>query len=135
MTFQPSLWTKALILMAVLVCTGLGSVSAEENPLGTYEGLKTALESSDCSLVVVDVRSRYMFSLGHIRGAVNVPLYTLLNFNRNPAELRDLSTTLVVVGSPVSPDSVKGWDLLSYRGFKNVVLFGPITKWKGELVK
>lgn len=133
MIHRPSLLTKTLVLLAGFLLGGMAW--AEENPLSTYEGLKAALEKADSSLVVVDVRSRYMFSLGHIRGAVNVPLYTLLNFNRNPADLPDLRATLVVVGSPVSPDSTKGWDLLCYRGFKSVVLFGPISKWKGELVK
>lgn len=127
---------KAVIYWGIFLVLTLGALAEEVNPLTTYEGLKSALDSkTDPKLTVVDIRSRYAFSLGHIRGAVNVPLYLLMSYNSNPPELRDYSATLVVVGSPVSPDSYKGWDLLCYRGFKNAVLFGSITKWKGELVR
>ena len=29
--------------------------------------------------IIVDIRSAYSYSLGHIRGAINVPYYNLLN--------------------------------------------------------
>ena len=29
--------------------------------------------------IIIDIRSAYSYSLGHIRGAINVPYYNLLN--------------------------------------------------------
>ncbi len=80
-------------------------------------------------LIVLDVRPPEEFASGHIPGAVNLPLERV--FYEFPS--KSAMTPLLVYGRPASPDAKKAVDILRTRGYRNVILFGSITQWKGEL--
>lgn len=98
--------------------------------LSSYEVLAQALKHNTVpGLIIVDVRSPEEYKAGHIPGAVNLPLEKV--FSEYPS--KSAMTPILVYGRPASSDSRKAVDILRTRGYRNVILFGSITQWKGEL--
>lgn len=114
----------------LLVSAALVAQDVKSPDLSTYEGLADALaHHSVPGLIVLDVRSPDAFQSGHIPGAINFPVDKAFSgFPSNSA-----MTPLVVYGRPASPDSYKVADILRTRGYRNVILFGSISQWKGAL--
>lgn len=107
------------------------TLSAQSPPdLSLPANLAAALaQRSVTGLVVVDVRPVDEFRKGHIPGAINLSGDQL--FSEFPS--RSASAPLVVVGRPASADAAKAADIFRTRGYKNVVVFGSITRWTGAL--
>lgn len=120
------IWIVALVALA-------GSVlaAAENLPdLSDPEVLAEAVAKRSISnLVIVDVRDPALFQTGHIPGSVNFPFERL--FSDYPS--KSAVAYLVIVGRPASSDARKAADLLRTRGYRNVILFGSISRWKGDL--
>jgi len=120
------------LFLPVLLLVGV-VLSAQEmkNPeLSNYEVLSEALAHHTVpGLIVLDVRPPEDYVAGHIPGAVNLPLERAFSdFPSNSA-----MTPLVVYGRPASADARKAVDILRTRGYRNVILFGSISLWKGTL--
>jgi len=119
--------------LPVLLFISVVSLSAQEfkgPELTKYEVLADALAHHTVpGLIVLDVRSPEDFQAGHIPGAVNMPLERV--FFDYPS--KSALTPILVYGKPASPDSRKAVDLLQTRGYRNVILFGSISQWKGDL--
>ncbi len=80
--------------------------------------VRTALQRGDASIVLIDLRSPAEYIIGHLKGAVNIPLFDLLE-KKNLEMLADTSRTFVFYGG----DEVQGcgpWMLLRQLGYKNV---------------
>jgi rhodanese-related sulfurtransferase len=114
----------------LLVGAALSAQELKSPELSNYEVLAEVLANHSVpGLIVLDVRSPDEYAEGHIPGAVNLPLDRIFSdFPSNSA-----MTPLVVYGRPASPDSRKAVDILRTRGYRNVILFGSITQWKGPL--
>jgi len=114
----------------LLVGATLTAQELKTPELSNYEVLAEVLANhSVAGLIVLDVRSPEEYAAGHIPGAVNLPLDRVFSdFPSNSA-----LTPLVVYGRPASPDSRKAADILRTRGYRNVILFGSISQWKGPL--
>jgi rhodanese-related sulfurtransferase len=109
------------------------SLSAQElktPELSNYEVLAEALAQHTVpNLIILDVRSPEDYRSGHIPGAVNLPVDRAFSeFPSNSA-----LTPLLVYGRPASADARKVVDILRTRGYRNVILFGSISLWKGDL--
>jgi rhodanese-related sulfurtransferase len=117
----------------VLLLVGASLVSAQEvkgPELTNYEVLSEVLTNKTIpDLVVLDVRSPEEFAEGHIPGAVNLPLERV--FYDFPS--KSAVAPLLVYGRPASADARKAVDILRTRGYRNVILFGSISQWKGDL--
>jgi len=80
---------------------------------------------------IVDVRTQGEYALGHIPGAINVPVdqlqTTAANWNRNAA---------YVVYCASGVRSAQAQDIMKSMGFKSVAdLSGGIATWTGQLEK
>jgi rhodanese-related sulfurtransferase len=124
-------------LLVLLLSFGLCAVGAHleaqevRGPdLTKYEVLADALKRKLIpNLVIVDVRAAEFYNAGHIPGAINIPLEKIYSeFPSNSAV-----TPILVYGRPASADSRKAVDILTVRGYKNVILFGSINQWQGDL--
>jgi len=118
--------------LPVLILVGV-ALAAQDTPtpdLSTYDGLSWALTHHTVpGLIILDVRPSDDFHAGHIPGAVSFPVEKAFSgFPSNSA-----MTPLVVYGRPASPDAYKVADILKTRGYQNVILFGSISQWKGDL--
>ena len=63
--------TSALILFLLIGL--MGYAAAQETEHLSPEALKTAIESGDKSVVVVDTQPKGAYDIGHIKGAINFP--------------------------------------------------------------
>jgi len=121
---------RLLICLLVLLAPGVSAQEVKGPDLSKYEVLADALDRHLIpNLVIIDVRSPEIYRQGHIPGAVNIPLEKIYSeFPSNNAQ-----TPLLVYGRPASADARKAVDILRTRGYKNVILFGSISQWKGAL--
>ncbi len=80
--------------------------------------------------ILVDVRTAEEFASGHIPTAVNIPYDTILD--KPPT--RD-KAALIIVYCRSGSRSAMAYRALIGAGYTNVVNFGAIGKWKGEIVR
>ncbi len=117
----------SVVLIIVLVsCRSKGSYTH----ISQEEAARIMAEES--GFVIVDVREPDEYADGHIKGAINVPLSTI--GDTKPAALPDLEQRLLVYcRSGVRSKNASG--KLSKLGYKNILEFGGIMTWKGEIVR
>jgi rhodanese-related sulfurtransferase len=123
-----------------LFFTVAAALSAQEvtvPELSRYEVLAEAIAHHTVpGLVILDVRSKDDYAAGHIPGALSYPFLmpegeTSPLFTKFPSN--SAQAPLLVYGRPASSDARKAVDILRTRGYKNVILFGSISQWKGKL--
>jgi phage shock protein E len=129
-------WALALGFVAALV--------AGAQDYGTPEGLQKLIAAGGAETragggaakaptrgvpyILVDVRTAEEFASGHIPTAVNIPYDTILE---NPPT-RD-KAALIIVYCRSGSRSTAAYSSLNGAGYTNVVNFGAIGRWKGEL--
>lgn len=120
-----------LLLSAML----LTSCNARENSVGyrmitTDEAAVMMKEEKD--YIILDVRRPDEFAEGHIPGAINVPNETI--GDEQIAELPD-KAQLILVYCRSGRRSKEAAEKLVKLGYTNVVEFGGIIDWRGEVVR
>lgn len=153
--------TKTLIavLVAILVVSsialagcaaGSGSSSAGSSNAGSAAGADAsagaankasfqqisqaeAIEMMDAETgyIILDVRTAEEFAEGHIPNAINIPVETI--GAEPPAELAD-KDQLIMVYCRSGNRSVTASEKLVDLGYTNIVEFGGINTWPGEVV-
>ena len=89
------------------------------------------LMASESGYVIVDVRTQEEFAEGHIPDAVCIPVETI--GSEDPAELAD-HEQLILVYCRSGNRSKQASQKLAELGYSNVVEFGGIRDWPGEVV-
>ena len=117
----------ALLIIVFVSCRSNGSsythISQDE---------AARIMAEETGFVIVDVREPDEYAGGHIKGAINVPLSTI--GDTQPAALPDLEQRILVYcRSGVRSKNASG--KLSKIGYRNILEFGGIMTWKGEIVK
>ena len=121
------------ILLSALMLTGCAG--AGNNQTNTYrsitmdEAAEMMAEESD--YIILDVRRPDEFAAGHIPNAINVPNETI-----GTAEIPELpnKAQLIMVYCRSGRRSKEAADKLLNLGYTNIVEFGGILDWKGEIV-
>jgi len=90
-----------------------------------------AMMQSESGYVIVDVRRADEFASGHIPGAINIPNESI--DKTQPAELPDLDQ-LIMVYCRSGRRSKQAAEKLADMGYTNIVEFGGINTWPGEVV-
>ena len=86
----------------------------------------------ESNYIILDVRTPGEFAAGHISGAINVPNESIAD--QEPSKLPDKNQLILVYcrsGSRSKRASVK----LAKIGYTNIVEFGGINQWTGEIIK
>ena len=120
------------ILLSVLMLTGCAGAS--NNQTNTYrqitmdEAAEMMAEESD--YIILDVRRPDEFAAGHIPNAINVPNETI-----GTAEISELpdKNQLIMVYCRSGRRSKEASEKLVKLGYTNIVEFGGILDWKGEI--
>lgn len=121
---------RFIALLFLVTAVGLGAQEFRGLELSKYEVLAEVLAHQTIKgLVILDVRSPEEYKAGHLPTAVNMPLEKV--FSEYPS--KSALTPILVYGRPASADSRKAADILRTRGYRNVILFGSISQWKGAL--
>ena len=86
----------------------------------------------DKELIILDVRTRDEYIMGHIKGAINIPNETISN--TKPDLLPDADKTILVYcqGGMRAGSAVRK---LKRMGYKHAYNMGGITSWTGEVVR
>jgi len=120
--------TRALVLLF------FGAVSVAEieaqSPYGEPERLLQLVQEQDEPYVLVDVRSPPEYASGHIPTAVNIPVDLISE--QHPTEDR---AALIIVYCRSGARSARASDILRGLGYVNVVDFGSLVRWSGDLAQ
>ncbi len=109
--------------------------SSQASTAATYQQVSAQeaaeLMASESGYVIVDVRTQEEFAEGHIPDAICIPVETI--GSEDPAELAD-HKQLILVYCRSGNRSKQASQKLAELGYSNVVEFGGIRDWPGEVV-
>ena len=121
------------ILLSALMFTGCAGTS--NNQTNTYRQISmdeaVTMMAKETGYIILDVRRPDEFAAGHIPGAINVPNETI-----GTAEISELpdKNQLIMVYCRSGRRSKEASEKLVELGYTNIVEFGGILDWKGEIV-
>lgn len=121
-----------LFMLAVMLFTGC---SAEVSEL-SYKQITTEaaarMMADETNYIILDVRTPEEYAEGHIANAVNIPNETI---GSNEIEELPDKSQLIMIYCRSGNRSKQAADKLVKLGYTNIVEFGGINIWSGELVK
>ena len=121
------------ILLSALMLTGCTGAGNSTN--NTYRQFSmeeaVAMMAEETGYIILDVRRADEFAAGHIPGAINVANESI-GTNEIP-ELPD-KDQLIMVYCRSGRRSKEAAEKLVKLGYTNIVEFGGILDWKGEIV-
>ena len=121
------------ILLSALMFTGCAGTS--NNQTNTYRSITmdeaVNMMAEQSGYIILDVRRPDEFAAGHIPGAINVPNETI-----GTDEIPELPNKdqLIMVYCRSGRRSKEASEKLVKLGYTNIVEFGGILDWKGEIV-
>ena len=123
------------LLLVILLLAGCAETTGGEND-ATYRqiNMSEAVEmmASESDYIILDVRRPDEFAAGHIPNAVNIP-----NESIGADEIDELpdKDRLILVYCRSGNRSKQASEKLVRLGYTNIVEFGGILDWKGEIEK
>ena len=121
------------ILLSALMLTGCTGAGNSTN--NTYRQISmdeaVTMMTQETGYIILDVRRADEFAAGHIPSAINVPNETI-----GTAEISELpdKNQLIMVYCRSGRRSKEAAEKLVKLGYTNIVEFGGILDWKGEIV-
>jgi len=126
-------------MLAVVAVLALVAGCRQASSSGAFEPYRQispeealALMESESDYIILDVRTAREFASGHIPNAINVPVETI--GTTPPSELPDLNQ-LILVYCRSGNRSKKAAQKLAEMGYANIVEFGGINAWPGEVTQ
>ena len=119
------------ILLSTLLFTGCASSNNQAN---TYRSITmddaVTMMAQETGYIILDVRRPDEYAAGHIPNAINVPNETI-----GTAEISELpdKDQLIMVYCRSGRRSKEAAEELVKLGYTNIVEFGGILDWKGEI--
>ena len=128
-----------VVIVGVVVVLGLAgcaaaNVASSASPAGYRQVTQQEAQQmmdSETGYAIVDVRTQKEFASGHVPGAICVPNESI--GTDQPSELPDLDQ-LIMVYCRSGNRSKQAAAKLADMGYTNVVEFGGINTWPGEVV-
>ena len=119
-----------LSLLLLSSCTAPGSSSLGYRQISMNEAVK--MMKDEKNYIILDARRPDEYAEGHIPGAINVP-----NEEIGTAEIAELpdKSQLILVYCRSGKRSKEASEKLVKLGYTNIVEFGGILNWKGEIEK
>ena len=121
------------LLLSTLLLTGCGAGQSEKT--GSYRQITVdeaiALMEEKSGYIILDVRRPDEFAEGHIPNAINIP-----NESIGTSEISELPNKeqMILVYCRSGRRSKEAAEKLVALGYTNIVEFGGILDWKGEIV-
>ena len=121
------------ILLSALMFTGCAGTSNHQT--NTYRSIKmdeaVAMMEQESGYIILDVRRPDEFAAGRIPNAINVPNETI-----GSAEIPELpdKNQLILVYCRSGRRSKEASAKLVKLGYTNIVEFGGILDWKGDII-
>ena len=121
------------ILLSALIFTGCAGTSNSQT--NTYRRITmdeaVTMMAQETGYIILDVRRPDEFAAGHIPNAINVPNETI-----GTAEIPELpdKNQLIMVYCRSGRRSKEASEKLVKLGYTNIVEFGGILDWKGDII-
>ena len=121
----------AALLSAAAICS-LCACAGGGEPYRTITSDEAAQILQEESIkFIVDVRTPEEYAAGHIPGAINIPVESI---GDEPPAMLPATDELVMVYCRTGRRSAQAAQLLVDLGYTDVVDFGGIESWTGEIV-
>ena len=123
------------LLLVILLLAGCSETTGGEND-ATYRQITMSeaveMMASESDYIILDVRRPDEFAAGHIPNAINIP-----NESIGADEIDELpdKDRLILVYCRSGNRSKQASEKLVRLGYTNIVEFGGILDWKGEIEK
>ena len=119
-----------LSIMLLSACSAHGGSANSYRQISMDEAVK--MMKDEKNYIILDVRRPDEYAEGHIPGAINVP-----NEEIGTAEIPELpdKSQMILVYCRSGRRSKEASEKLVKLGYTNVVEFGGILDWKGEIEK
>ena len=114
-----------VLLIIVLGLCGCSSDSLSENGIIGYEDAKKLIDNG---AVLVDVRSKEEYDVGHIEGAVLLPVDTIDKESASAVFISSKQTIIVYCRSGAR--SSEAYKKLTQLGYTEVYDLGSIDNWR-----
>ena len=118
-------------LMALLLLAGCGAQSEESTYRQVNAEEADSMMEEESGYIILDVRTAQEYSEKHIPGAINIPNETI--GTEDIPELPD-KEQLILVYCRSGNRSKQASEKLVKLGYTNIVEFGGINDWTGEIV-
>jgi rhodanese-related sulfurtransferase len=121
------------ILLSTLLFAGCGASNAKTGHyrrVSMDEAMRMMQEES--GYIILDVRTPEEFAQGHIPNAVNLPNEEI---GTEKISLLPNKNQMILVYCRSGRRSVEASEKLARLGYSNIVEFGGILDWRGEIVK
>lgn len=122
-------------VLGIAVLTGCAASSKSSGPSASYRQVSQqeaqSMMQTESGYVIVDVRRADEFATGHIPGAINIPNESI--DKSQPVALPNLDQ-LIMVYCRSGNRSKQAAKKLAAMGYTNIVEFGGINTWPGEVV-
>ena len=122
----------ALVVCAVLFLAGCNAAEIPEasyRQISTQEAVTMMAEETD--YIILDVRTQEEFASGHIPEAINIPNEAIGTTDVPELPNKD---QLILVYCRSGNRSKQASEKLVALGYTNIVEFGGINSWSGEIV-
>lgn len=113
---------KLIIILFVLLLSGCTT-----NKMSSNQAYEKIINDDKC--IIVDVRTPEEYSEKHIKGAINIPLSTIVD--EKPAQLNDLNQAIYVYCRSGNR-SHQAAKKLTALGYNNVTDIGALSNWPGD---
>lgn len=119
-----------IILAATLLagCSAAPAQAAEYRQISMEEAI--ALMDEEENYIILDVRTPEEYSVGHIPAAINIPNETI---GKEAPPLLPDKGQLILVYCRSGNRSKQASEKLAALGYVNVLEFGGINSWPGEI--
>ena len=123
------------LLLVILLLAGCAETTGGEND-ATYRQITMSeaveMMASESDYIILDVRRPDEFSAGHIPNAVNIPNESI---GADEIDVLPDKDRLILVYCRSGNRSKQASEKLVRLGYTNIVEFGGILDWKGEIEK
>lgn len=127
-----------LIATAFFMTSGCGEGQSNMNKDVTFKSISMEegrkIIESESGYIILDVRTKEEYDEGHIPGAVNVANEEISTTNQSIEQLPDKNQKILVYCRSGNR-SKQAAKKLAVMGYNNVVEFGGIIEWKGDIEK
>lgn len=120
-----------IILISILILSGCSKEVSELNYKQISTEAAITMMTEETNYIILDVRTAEEYAAGHIKDAINIPNETI--GDEEISELPD-KNQLIMVYCRSGNRSKQASQKLTNLGYTNIVEFGGINTWTGEIV-
>ncbi len=127
---------RLILMLSMLLLFGFTSCRGEDEKTIAFEQISAkeakAIMDKEQNYVIIDARTQEEYAEGHIKGAILIPEYEIIN--QAEKEIPDKDTLILVYCRSGRRSKIASEELVKL-GYKNVKEFGGIIDWPYEIIK